>query len=255
MPHSPIKSAARVLAVMELFAELRAPLRQNVIVARLGYPQSSTTELLRSLVELGYLNYHRASRTYFPTTRVAALGEWINHFTLGSGELLALMQRLQTATGETVALVSQNDLFIQYLRVLEPDHPLKFPPPEGTMRLLTQSSAGLVLLSRMADASVARLIRHIDVRGRGEIPRTNLPALLAQLQTVRQQGYAFLAGIPVPQAATISMPLPDRPHGIPMAIGVGGATARITQDRAPLVAIMRDALNDYRAATANLAPD
>lgn len=255
MPSSPIKSAARVLEVMELFAEIRAPLRQNFIVDRLAYPQSSTTELLKSLVALGYLNYHRASRTYFPTTRVAALGEWINHFTLGSGHLIEMMRQIQAATGETVALVSQNDLFIQYLRVIEPDHPLKFPPPEGTMRLLTQSSAGLVLLSRMSDAVVAGLVRHIDARGRGEVARTNLPALLAQLQTVRQTGYAFLAGIPIPQAATISMPLPDRPHGIPMTIGVGGTTARITQDRERIVAVMRAALNDYRAAIDNLPAD
>ena len=255
MPGSPIKSASRLLEVMELFAEIRTPLRQNFIVARLRYPQSSTTDLLKSLVTLGYLNYHRASRTYFPTTRVAALGEWINHFTLGPGELVAMMHRIQTATGETVALVSQNDLFIQYLRVIEPEHPLKFPPPEGTMRLLTQSSAGLVLMSRMSDAVVARLVRHIDARGRGEVPRTNLPALLDQLRLVRQTGYAFLAGIPIPQAATVSMALPDRPHGIPMTIGVGGATARITQDRDRIVAVMRAALNDYRAAIANPAPD
>lgn len=252
MPSNPVKSAARVLQLMELFAEVRAPLRQNSIVTRLAYPQSSTTDLLKSLVGLGYLNYHRASRTYFPTTRVAALGEWVNHYTLGSGELIGLMHRIQTATHETVALVSQNDLYIQYLRVIAPDHPLKFPPPEGTMRLLTQSSAGLVLLSRMSDSAVARLIRHIDARGRGEVPRTDVPGLLEQIRGVRLNGYAYLAGIPVPQAATVSLPLPDGPHGIPMAIGVGGATARITRNRDRIVAAMREALSAYRAAIASL---
>ena len=154
-----------------------------------------------------------------------------------------------------MALVSQNDLFIQYLRVIEPDHPRKFPPPEGAMRLLTQSSAGLVLLSRMSDAAVAKLIRHIDARGRGMVPRTDVPALLAQLSRVRREGYATLAGIPVPEAATISMPLPDGPHGIPMAIGVGGATAGITANREDIVAVMRATLDDYRTAIAVLAAD
>ena len=46
MRRSPIKSAARVLEVLELFAEIRAPLRQKVVVERLAYPQSSTTFLL-----------------------------------------------------------------------------------------------------------------------------------------------------------------------------------------------------------------
>ena len=127
MARSPIKSAARVLEVLELFADTRTPLRQKVIVERLAYPQSSTTGLLKSLVALGYLNYHRATRTYFPTTRVAAVGDWINHYIYGSGQLMAMMQRIHAETDETVALVSQNDLYVQYLRVIVPDHPHTYP--------------------------------------------------------------------------------------------------------------------------------
>lgn len=244
---SPIKSAARVLEVLELFAETRAPMRQKDLIERLGYPQSSTTGLLKSLVGLGYLNYHRASRTYFPTTRVAAVGDWINHFTYGSGHLLAMMQRLQRDTEETVALVSQNDLFIQYLRVIVPDHPHKFPPPEGAMRLLTQSSAGLVLLSRMPDRTVSRLVRHIDIHPLHAGGRADVAALLNDLHAIRDAGYCFLDTIPVPEAATISMPLPDAPHGIPLALGVGGASARMRANQDAIVAAMRDTIAGYRA--------
>jgi DNA-binding IclR family transcriptional regulator len=214
-------------------------------VERLGYPQSSTTGLLKSLVALGYLNYHRASRTYFPTTRVAAVGDWINHFIYGSGQLVAMMELIHAQTEETVALVSQNDLFIQYLRVIVPGHAHSFPPPEGTMRVLTQSSAGLVLLSRMADRGVARLVRHIDIheQGRG---RVDLPQLIEQLHWIREHGYCFLAGIPVAEAATISLPLPDAPHGIPLAIGVGGSSPRIARNRSRIVAVMREAIAAYR---------
>jgi len=237
-----------VLEVLELFAELRTPLRQKIVVDRLGYPQFSTTGLLKSLVALGYLNYHRASRTYFPTTRVAALGDWINHFIFGSGQLLDMMARIHGETEETVALVSQNDLFIQYLRVIVPNHPHTFPPPEGAMRLLTESSAGLVLLSRMPDRTVTRLVRHIDIHAHGSGQRVDIARLIEQLHWIRQNGYCFLAGIPVSAAATISMPLPDAPQGIPLAVGVGGAAARIARGRTRIVAIMQDAIAAYRTA-------
>ena len=253
MRRSPIKSAARVLEVLELFAEIRAPLRQKAVVERLAYPQSSTTVLLKSLAALGYLNYHRPSRTYFPTTRVAAVGDWINHFIYGDGAdtpLLAMMRSIHAATGETVALVSQNDLFIQYLRVIVPEHRPSFPPPEGTMRLLTQSSAGLVLLSRMPDTTVDHLVRHIDLHERGRAPRVDLPALFEHLTRIREQGYCFLAGIPIAEAATISMPLPDAPHGIPLAIGVGGASERIIPNRPRIVATLQAAVAAYRASLA-----
>ena len=251
MRRSPIKSAARVLEVLELFAEIRAPLRQKVVVERLAYPQSSTTFLLKSLVALGYLNYHRASRTYFPTTRVAAVGDWINHFIYGDGPdapLFAMMRRIHAATHETVALVSQNDLFIQYVRVIVPGNGPSYPPPEGTMRLLTQSSAGLVLLSRMPDTTVDHLIRHIDHHERGRTPRVDRPALFEHLNRIREQGYCYLAGIPIPEAATISMPLPDAPHGIPLAIGVGGATERIAPNRPHIVATLQSAVATYHAS-------
>lgn len=252
MRRSPIKSAARVLEVLELFAETRAPLRQKFIVERLAYPQSSTTGLLKSLVALGYLNYHRASRTYFPTTRVAAVGDWINHFIYGSGQLIAMMRRIHDETEEVVALVSQNDLFIQYLRVIEPDHPHKYPVPEGAMRLLTQSGAGLVLLSRMPDRTVTRLVRHIDIHPAAGGIRVDVPRLIAQLHRIRATGHCFLSGIPFPEAATISMPLPDAPHGIPLAIGVGGTVARVTEGRARIIAVMRAAVEDYAAGIAGI---
>lgn len=251
MRRSPIKSAARVLEILELFAERRTPLRQKAVVERLAYPQSSTTFLLKSLVALGYLNYHRPSRTYFPTTRVAAVGDWINHFIYGDGPdtpLFAMMRRIHAATGETVALVSQNDLFIQYLRVIVPANRPSYPPPEGTMRLLTQSSAGLVLLSRMPDTTVDHLVRHIDLHDCGRTPRVDLPALLATLSCIREDGYCFLAGIPIAEAATISMPLPDAPHGIPLAIGVGGASERIIPHRPRIVATLHAAVAAYRAS-------
>ena len=250
MARRPIKSAARVLEVLELFADSRTPLRQKAIVERLAYPQSSTTGLLKSLVALGYLNYHRATRTYFPTTRVAAVGDWISHTIFGSGQLMAMMRRIQAETDETVALVSQNDLYVQYLRVIVPEHPHTYPVPEGGMRLLTQSSAGLVLLSRMPDRSVVRLVRHIDIQARGIAPRTDLARLLDQLAWIRANGHCFLAGIPFPEAATISLPMPDAPHGIPLAIGVGGARSRIAGNRRRIVAAIQGALDAYRAAQA-----
>ena len=74
MQRRAVKSAMRTFEVLELFAEHRRPMALNEIYTGLGYPQSSTTNLLKSMVLLGYLNYNRARRTYLPTMRVGALG-------------------------------------------------------------------------------------------------------------------------------------------------------------------------------------
>lgn len=246
MRRDPVKSASRALEVLDLFTEVRAPLRQKYIVQRLEYPQSSTTALLKSLVVLGFLNYDRATRTYFPTMRVAALGDWIGHSMYGAGQLIDLATTIHRRTDETVALVTQNDLFVQYIRILQPAHAYKFPPPEGAMRVLSQSSAGLVLMSRMSERTVDKLVRHIDLLEPDRGKRIDVARLLEHLEWIRREGYCFLAGVPVPEAATLSMPLPTGPHSIPLAIGVGGGNVRITRQKSRIIAIMREECDAYR---------
>lgn len=242
MRRDPIKSAARTLEILELFHERRAPLRLTYIFERLSYPQSSTTTLLKSMVVLGYLNYDRPSRTYFPTPRVAALGDWINHHIYGAGDLLGLMQGVQDQTDETVVISSQNDIFIQHIRVLQPGHDFKMPPPEGSMRVLTKSAAGLVLLSRMAPKTVDKLVRHINIY---EGERVDLDGLMEQLGWIRKEGYCLLAGFPFPEAAGLAVPLPRAPHGIPLTLAVGGLNSRIARRKTEFVEILRSAVAAY----------
>lgn len=245
MRRDPIKSAARTLEVLELFHELRRPLRLKYIFERLSYPQSSTTSLLKSMVVLGYLNYDRPSRTYFPTPRVAALGDWINHYLYGAGDVFALMDRVLEATNETVVLSSQNDIFVQHIRVLQPAHPYKLPPSEGSMRVLTHSAAGLVLMSGMSPKAVDKLVRHINAYEHGRSRRINVEELAEQLEWIRREGYSLLAAFPFPDAAGLAMPLPKSMHGIPLTLGVGGLNSRIARNKSEIIKLMREAIGDY----------
>jgi DNA-binding IclR family transcriptional regulator len=244
MHRDPIKSSARTLEILELFHELREPLRLNYIFEHLGYPQSSTTILLKSMVHLGYLNYHRPTRTYFPTPRVAALGDWVNQYIYGAGDLLDLMRQVQERTDETVVVSSQNDIFIQHIKVLQPTHDLKMPPPEGSMRVLTKSAAGLVLLSQMNPKIVDKLVRHIDVHEGEKVDTVNLAE---QLRWIRREGYCLLAGFPFPEGAGLAVPLPRAAHGIPLTIAIGGLNSRITRKKSEFVAVLRSAVARYDA--------
>ena len=54
LQRSTVKSAARVLAILEYFDDLQRPSTVTEIAEELTYPQSSTSALLRSLVSMGY---------------------------------------------------------------------------------------------------------------------------------------------------------------------------------------------------------
>src|SRR5215813_11410621 len=182
MQRTPVKSAARVLEIFEFFNERKGPLSLKDITDRLGYPQSSTTVLLKSLILLGYLNYDRKSRTYLPSLKLASIGSWIADHVVPRGPILELMQELRQQTGETVALAVQNDIYVQYLRVIDSDHLIRFHIPEGSMRLLTHSSFGLLFLSLASNAVAEKTIRHINVAEADPKQRRNVAELLKSIE-------------------------------------------------------------------------
>ena len=94
-----IKSAERVLEVLRYFNADREEATVMDIAREMGYPQSSTSELLRCLVMLGYLHRDRYARTYRPTARVALLGAWVQPKLFRRGHLLPMLDRLAEETG------------------------------------------------------------------------------------------------------------------------------------------------------------
>ncbi|MFZ4604428.1 MAG: helix-turn-helix domain-containing protein, partial [Caulobacterales bacterium] len=173
MPQRAVKSTIRTFEVLELFAERRRPMQLNEIYGALGYPQSSTTGLLKSMVMCGYLNYNRELRTYLPTTRVSMLGNWLPGFFQAAGGFRELVEELQVRTDETVALITRNDLFIQYIILLTPNHEHQMAPPVGAMRKLVDSSAGLCLMARMDDKSIDKLCRYSNAYRTGDSVRVS----------------------------------------------------------------------------------
>ena len=134
-----IKTAARTCEVFEYFQEVQRPLQQKDFVVRFGYPASSTSALLKSLVVLGYLEYNLGGRTYFPTMRMTSVVGWIERARFGNGSVLPAMQRLYEATAETVTLGLQSDLHAQYVYQIASTLSVPYPRTRQTIRPLAAS--------------------------------------------------------------------------------------------------------------------
>jgi len=224
---SPVKSAARVLEVLEHFRACRKPASLKEITDALGYPQSSTTVLLKSLISLGYLNYDRVRRVYFPTLRVAALGDWVAHALLGRGRLDEAMRDVASATGETVSIAVQNDVYVQYIRVIQSTHALRFYTEEGSMRPLVESALGWVLMSTRSDPEVERLIRRANIAVKKPADRVNVASMMERVAEVRKHRCAYAENVPLLGGATVCVLLPAAIHGQPAVLGLGGTLERI----------------------------
>jgi DNA-binding IclR family transcriptional regulator len=113
--------------------------------------------MLKSLLAIGYLNYNRETKTYYPNITVTRLGDWIRESDIFSGPIQRLMQDLHERTTESVSIAVQNDINIHFLSVLNSNHKIKFFIPSSGQRTLLQSNLGWMLLSTKSDKEIASI--------------------------------------------------------------------------------------------------
>lgn len=236
---SAVKSAKRAFEILEAFDRHRRPLALKEVLDDLGYPASSGSALMKSLVSLGYLDYDRDQRTYFPTMRIAVLGAWVQEALFGEGRLLAALEALHESTGETVILGAQSDLHAQYIHLIHSNEPLQFRAPPGTRRPLARSGMGWVLLAAKPDAEIEQLRRRINAESDEKLSREDL---MARVNEVRARGYAFSKHTVSEGVGIIAAALPRGPFGRVFVIGAAGYVSRLERKEAQIVAELRAAV-------------
>ncbi|HEV2611913.1 MAG TPA: helix-turn-helix domain-containing protein [Noviherbaspirillum sp.] len=237
-----VKSAARAIQVLEFFDTVRRASPVAEVADHFGWPHSSTSALMRSLVSLGYLHFDAGARTYIPSMRVALLGDWLHGPMLSHGKLSQLLEQLNHATGETVVLAAQNGLHSQYLRVLQGTNTLRMHLQIGTLRPLLSSGTGRMLLTQMDDGTIRKLTRKFNLASDAAHP-VNAEELLRQVAEDRERGYAVSMNQVTPHATLIAMLLPTRPTEKPLAIGIAGLTDRLIANERKYVRTMQEAIN------------
>jgi len=151
-PNDPvIKSVARTFEMLELFDEMRRPLNVVEVSRQLGYPQSSTSALLKSMVSLGFLSHDVNGRTYFPTERVPMLGSWIEPMMFGEGALQKLLKAVSVRSRQLVVFGARNGDEAQYTQVINPRKRTLYHISLGTRRPLGTSGLGRVLLYQKSE--------------------------------------------------------------------------------------------------------
>lgn len=239
-----VKSAARVLQLLEHFDDERRPMAVAEIAAHHDWPASSTSALMSSLVTLGYLEYDPGKRVYRPSVRVALLGDWIHRDLLKEGQLARLMEHLNEATGETIVLAAQNGLESQYLRVLQGTNALRLHLHIGTERPLFGSGTGSMLLSAMDAAAVRKLARRFNAT----VPqgkRVDIDEVLVNLAKDRARGYSVSLNQVTMHSGLIAMLLPAAHGEQSLALGISGLTVRLLEHEQKYVRLVRKAMTKF----------
>ncbi len=166
------KIARRVVEVLEYFDEDHPEATVMDLVRRYDRPQSSTSELLSSLVELGILYKDCGKRSYRPTPRAAMLGNMTQSRVIRDGRITQLMDRLRAQTGLSVALFGMVGIEVQVFARIASPKPASAAFNEsicgGSNERLTDSVAGQLLLSSLSRPRREGIVRRLNAEAEGE---------------------------------------------------------------------------------------
>jgi len=239
-----VKSAARVIQVLEFFDQIKRPATVAEVADHHEWPHSSTSVLMRNLVALGYLHYDAGPRTYVPSMRVALLGDWLENLPFSNSELTQLLQQLNRETSETIVLAAQNGLQAQYLRVLQGTNVLRMHLHLGTLRPLLNSGTGRMLITTMDDATIRKLAHKHNALSEPD-RRIDVEQLFKRLQTDREKGYAMSIHQVTPYSGIIATLLPTPPGQRPLAIGIAALSQQLISEEQHYVNTMRQTIRRF----------
>lgn len=232
-----VKSAGRVLRILELFDVLKREALVSEVSEVLDVPQSSTSVLLRSMVLLGYLHFNPETRAFSPTTRVALLGSWINGPMISDGTLSRLIERVNQRTGQAVVLAVRNRIWVEYIHVVQATDALRMFVVKGSRRPLVWSGTGFALMSDLPDSMIKRIAMHYNAETGDNVCMADV---LERVNRVRTNGWAASYDTVTKGGGIIAMCLPQFDNEEQIAMGVAGLSDVLRENEAGFVAAMQE---------------
>lgn len=217
-----VKSAKRVLTILQFFAQTRAPASLTQISAALGFPKSSCLALLDTLEGEGYA--HQTGGRYYLTRRWFNEARAIAEHDQLAARVRPVLEELRDKLRETLILAQRSDNQVLYLDVAEPERIVRFTARTGELKPLHAAASGRALLAAMAPAEREALLARMPLPRFTDQTPTTRDALQKMLEEGDRRGYHVNLG--EHQADTLSVAAPVVLYGTPYALTVGAPLER-----------------------------
>ena len=237
-----IQSLDRATGLLEILAEAPAGAPLSVLAAASGLPPSTVHRLLGAMVGQGWVR-RLPGRTYALGPRLIHLGERASR-TLGS---LARphLARLVDEIGETANLALLDGDRVVYAAQVPGRHAMRMFTEVGRRVRLHSTGVGKVLLAQLPAEGARALLLHAGMPARTPRTVTDVDRLLAELPTIRAQGYAVDDGEQETGVRCLAVPVPA---GGDAALSVSGPEGRLPVDAVPRLAPVLQAVAAALAA-------
>jgi IclR family transcriptional regulator, acetate operon repressor len=231
MSSSSVKSAERLLDVLELLARHTRPVPTMAIARECGIPKSSTHHLLNVARDRGFVTYYEAERAW--GLGVAAFEIGSAYVRSGPLQRLAHPQlvELSRRSGEAAHLAVLHGTEVLYLDMEQPAAmPVRLVTEVGVRLPAHLTAVGRAILGHLPEAQLRALFDRAPLVQRTDRGPVDVDALLRGLAPVRAGGVARDEGMTTPGISCVAAPVFGHDGQPVAALGVTFVTAGRTPE-------------------------
>jgi IclR family transcriptional regulator, acetate operon repressor len=235
-PRTGAQAVERALQVLHCVEAADRGVGVTELAQRTGLAVSTTHRLARTLTDAGLLLQDSRTERYRLGPVLVVLGRKAER-RLGYQQALPLLEELAEKTGESINLGIRAGNEVQVVLDVPSRQPLRFNQESGTRVPLHISAMGKCLLA--CDVDIAAQIDKLgDLDKATHRTITDHDELLAELERVRDRGWALNDEERNPGVRAVAAPVLAPAGGAVGAIAIQGPTIRITDERLPELATL-----------------
>ena len=240
-----VRQAANVLELLEYFARRKRPATLAEISDDLGWPRSSTFNLVGTIAEKGWLYEPQARSGYYPSPRWLTLAQSVADAEPLPEIARALATEISDKTGETTAIAALAGTFAIFLHVVESTQSVRYFAQVGDRVPVHASSVGRAILSQRSLAERQAIYRKISFEPFSQTTPTSAEMVEAELQAAAERGYHQSSSEYIADLAGVALPLPL--HARHLSVVVAGPTSRCLAKRPQTAGMIKEILKRYES--------
>ncbi|MCH7957949.1 MAG: helix-turn-helix domain-containing protein [Proteobacteria bacterium] len=230
-----VKSLDKALALLERLGEADNALTLSDLAQRAGLPLPTAHRLLRTLERRRFVHFDAAQTLWSIGVKTFIVGNAFLPRRNLIRQAFPIMRDLMERSGETTNLAVEFDGEAVFLAHVECRDMMRASSRPGSHVALYCSGVGKALLSAMSDEEVTHVLHQHGLERITSNTIDSPERMRADLAESRLRGYAVDNEEHALGVRCVAAPIFDESGQVLAAISLSGPTARITDDRVPLL--------------------
>lgn len=184
-----LQTVERALIVLEMISQRPQTLKE--IQTELNLDRTTTSRLIASLMERGYIERDPATSIYSVGLKVVHLAsEKLNQLELQT-EASPLLQELSYMLNQVCHMGILTDGKVCYVDKVQPQSPIPLISYIGKLSNIHSTALGKVLVSELSDTKITALLETVGMESQTKHTITSIDGFLNEIRQVRANGFAL----------------------------------------------------------------